>query len=215
MCTITSLENFICMWNAIYVTHSSDRFNELPDLHTTQVLAFELHAWVVTEWPPTCLHKLLPIGCQKGSWRKPRMSEVSNLIIIYLKNALKVLGLDGWFWRQIKNHCWYFLNSFMVLHHCHCHCYCHCCCCGCCCCYNTPKQSLPIKITITLLISLCPCHKSALKNIEMKEILFSRSVLKTQRSIVFILIMKTMSSRENIYLALISAAQIDFHSHKL
>ena len=75
-------------------THSADSSNERPDLHTTHTptsevnlsvvtewpLTSEVHAAsVVTGWPPACLHKLLSRGHQ--SRRKPRMKDVSNLII--------------------------------------------------------------------------------------------------------------------------------------
>ena len=58
--------------------HSAVSSTEFPDLHTTQTLASEVgevHASVVTEWPPACLHKLLPRGHQTANkeilkWKK-------------------------------------------------------------------------------------------------------------------------------------------------
>ena len=44
--------------------HGADSCSELPDPHTTQTRASEVHASVVAEWPPVCLHKLLPRGHQ-------------------------------------------------------------------------------------------------------------------------------------------------------
>ena len=32
------------------------------------------------QWPPACLHKLLPRGYQRDNWRTPRMKDAPNLI---------------------------------------------------------------------------------------------------------------------------------------
>ena len=46
--------------NQFAADHGADSSNESPDLHITQTPASEVHAPVVTEWPPACLQKLLP-----------------------------------------------------------------------------------------------------------------------------------------------------------
>ena len=38
--------------------HRADNSNELPDLHTTQTPAREVHASMAIEWQPTCLHNM-------------------------------------------------------------------------------------------------------------------------------------------------------------
>ena len=53
---------------------------------------------VVTEWPPPCLPKLLPIG-ENDNWRKPQMKHVSNFINICPSKPIQVLNQHGIFWR--------------------------------------------------------------------------------------------------------------------
>ena len=71
----------------------SDYSNKLPDPHTTQTAESEVHTSVVTEWPPACLHKLLPRGHQSSNWRNPHMKDIPNLIYICPTNPIKVLNL--------------------------------------------------------------------------------------------------------------------------
>ena len=62
-----------------------------------QTTASEVHASVVTEWPPACLHELLPKIHQSGNWRKPQMKDVSNLISICPTKPIQVWNLHGFF----------------------------------------------------------------------------------------------------------------------
>ena len=57
----------ISIYDAWIGNHSTDRSNELPDLHTTQTWASEVLASVGTEWLLACLHKLLPKGHLRGN----------------------------------------------------------------------------------------------------------------------------------------------------
>ena len=57
----------------------------------------EVHASVVTEWPPACLHKLLRRGHQTATLKNPQMEEVPNSINICPTNPIQVLNLHGFF----------------------------------------------------------------------------------------------------------------------
>ena len=41
-----------------HTPYSADNANGLPDIHTTQTPAREVHTSVDTEWQPTCLHSM-------------------------------------------------------------------------------------------------------------------------------------------------------------
>ena len=80
-----------------YFQHSPESSNELPDLHTTQTLAGEVHASVVTEWPPAGLHNLLPREHQRGNWRKSWMKDFPTTFFsnICPTNPIQVLNQYG------------------------------------------------------------------------------------------------------------------------
>ena len=80
----------ICMTTIMCSFHGTDSSNELPDLHATQTPASEVHAEVVTERPPVCLHKLLPREHQRDNWQKAWIKAVSNLINICSSNPIQV-----------------------------------------------------------------------------------------------------------------------------
>ena len=119
-----------CTWKQSYVqcrmqnfqipTHSS---NELSDLHTTQTWASGVHASVVTELPPTYLHKQTPRGHQRGNWTK----EISKSKNIYKPHSS---FKPTWnFWRVClcpsnyifdinkKNQCWHWGTTAEVIPH--------------------------------------------------------------------------------------------------
>ena len=51
---------------------------------------------MVSEWPPTCLNKLLPRGHQSSNLRKSRMKTVPTYLIIALNNPIQfVLNIHG------------------------------------------------------------------------------------------------------------------------
>ena len=63
--------------------------------HRTQTQTSEvrwLHASVVTEWSPACLHKQFPGDLHRGSQRKPQMEDVHNLINIGPTNPVQILN---------------------------------------------------------------------------------------------------------------------------
>ena len=105
----------------IFLNHSADSSNELADLHTTQTVASEVQASVVTGWPPACLQKLLPRGHQRGNWKKKKktqMKDVSKFISICLTNPIQVLNpyyflkiflcsSNNIFYINKDNLCWY------------------------------------------------------------------------------------------------------------
>ena len=87
-----------CLW-VVFVAHIAQIAP--VNFHTSmphRSPASEVHASVVTERPPGCLHKFLPRGHQRGNWRKPWMKDVSNLINICHTNPSQVLNLHGMFW---------------------------------------------------------------------------------------------------------------------
>ena len=67
------------------VLHSADSSNELPDLHTTQTRASEVHASVVTEWPLVCLHKLILRGHKRATEETLKWKTFSNRSIFLLQ----------------------------------------------------------------------------------------------------------------------------------
>ena len=67
--------NELTLLSPLFLLHRAESSSELA----TQTRASEVRASVVTEWPPACLHKLLPRGHQRDDWWKPRIKEVSNL----------------------------------------------------------------------------------------------------------------------------------------
>ena len=74
-CTTVYITWHIIQWMKcllVEVVHSANSSNELPNIPTTQTRANEVHASVVTEWPPAFLQKLPPRKHQRGNWRKPR-----------------------------------------------------------------------------------------------------------------------------------------------
>ena len=62
-----------------------------------QVKWGEVHASVVTEWPNTRLHKSSPRGHQTGSYGKPRIDEVPNLVNIFPTTPIEVSNLHDFF----------------------------------------------------------------------------------------------------------------------
>ena len=76
----------ICfMWNFKFTLS-----NHSADPHSTQTAESEVHASLATEWPPTCLHKLLPRGHQSGYWIKTQIQDVSKFIYICQKNPTEL-----------------------------------------------------------------------------------------------------------------------------
>ena len=70
--------------------------------HRTQTQTSEvkwLHASVVTEWSPACLHKQFPGAYHRANWRKPEMEDVHNLINIGPTNPIQILNQHEIFWR--------------------------------------------------------------------------------------------------------------------
>ena len=63
--------------------------------HRTQTQTSEvrwLHASVVTEWSPACLHKQFPGDLHRGNSRNPQMEDVHNLINIGPTNPIQILN---------------------------------------------------------------------------------------------------------------------------
>ena len=80
------------------------------------LLASEVRATMVTEWPPACLHKLLLRGHQDGWLENRRVKDVLNLTSICPRKPIQVWSLYGIFEDFIsvlrmlffdKNRCWY------------------------------------------------------------------------------------------------------------
>ena len=69
--------------------------------HRTQTQTSEvrwLHASVVTEWSPACLHKQFPGDLHRGNEGKPQMEDVHNLINIGPTNPIQILNQHEIFW---------------------------------------------------------------------------------------------------------------------
>ena len=77
---------------------TSRMFNllKVQDLHTTHISANEVHASVVTKWPPACSHRLLPRGHQTDNGRKLWMKDVF-VLLIPLKYFRKLFGSFEWY----------------------------------------------------------------------------------------------------------------------
>ena len=58
-----------------------------------------LHASVVTEWSPACLHKQFPGDLHRGNQRKPQMEDVHNSINIGPTSPIQILNQHEIFWR--------------------------------------------------------------------------------------------------------------------
>ena len=70
--------------------------------HRTQTQTSDvrwLHASVVTEWSPACLHKQFPGDLHRGNKRKHQMEDVHNLINIGPTNPIQILNQHEIFWR--------------------------------------------------------------------------------------------------------------------
>ena len=58
-----------------------------------------LHAPVVTEWWPACLHKQFPSVHHRGNLRKPQLEDVHNLINFGPTKPIQILNQHESFWR--------------------------------------------------------------------------------------------------------------------
>ena len=70
--------------------------------HRTQTQTSEvrwLHASVVTEWSPACLHEQFPGDLHRGNYRKPQIEDVHNFINIGPTNPIQILNQHEIFWR--------------------------------------------------------------------------------------------------------------------
>ena len=74
-------------------------FQAAIEHNTRQVRWAQLHASVVTEWSPACLHKQFPRDHHRGNYRKPQMEDVHNLINIGPTNPIQILNQHDIFWR--------------------------------------------------------------------------------------------------------------------
>ena len=82
---------------------------------TRQVRLGEVHASVVTEWPPTCLHKLIPRGLQTAN-KKTLKKDVPNLINIHPTNPIQVSNLHEFLRRLCMFGIFLFLKKLIILY---------------------------------------------------------------------------------------------------
>ena len=89
-----TVDSIVSEPDCVCVLHSADSSIKLSGRHTTQTQTSEvrwgeLHASVVTEWSPACLHKLLPVAHQRATKENLKWKMFTNYSILVLQIPFK------------------------------------------------------------------------------------------------------------------------------